>query len=135
VTEATCFLDAWIRYAEPAMSMADQDRYFAEMAQVAKALGAEPAPKSRAEARRLIAETRPALKVDSRTREVARLVLGQHAPTPLAEPIQALTLLAGVDLLPGWARRMHGLANPAIGRPFLRAGTLGIAQTLRWAFG
>src|SRR5688500_2812244 len=34
VTEATCFLDAWIRYAEPGMPAAHQDRYFAEMARV-----------------------------------------------------------------------------------------------------
>ncbi|MGL4964897.1 MAG: oxygenase MpaB family protein, partial [Inquilinus sp.] len=28
LAETTCFLDAWIRYAEPGMSVADQDRYF-----------------------------------------------------------------------------------------------------------
>src|SRR6201996_2350891 len=39
VTEATSFLDAWMRYAEPAMSRSDQDRYFAEIAQVGLALG------------------------------------------------------------------------------------------------
>ena len=42
--------------------------------------------------------------------------------------------VAGVDLLPGWARTMHGLAQPEFGRPLLRAGTFGIASTLRWAF-
>ncbi len=42
VTETTSFLSAWIRYAEPGMSAADQDRYFAEMARVAEALGANP---------------------------------------------------------------------------------------------
>ncbi len=67
-------------------------------------------------------------------REVASLVLAQHAPTTMAEPFQALTIQAGVDLLPDWARRMHGLRTPAIARPAIRAGTLGIAQTLRWAF-
>ncbi|RYJ00894.1 MAG: DUF2236 domain-containing protein, partial [Acetobacteraceae bacterium] len=41
---------------------------------------------------------------------------------------------AGIDLLPGWAARMHGLPNPGLGRPLVRAGTLGIARTLRWAF-
>ena len=34
VTEAVSFLDGWIRYAEPAMSPADQDRYFAHISQV-----------------------------------------------------------------------------------------------------
>jgi uncharacterized protein (DUF2236 family) len=134
VTEAVSFLDAWIRYAEPRMRVADQDRYFAEMAQVAEALGADPIPRSRAAARRLIQETRPNLVCDARTQQVAALVLNQHAPSRLAEPLQALTMQAGTDLLPDWARQMHGLSSPALSRPLVRAGTLGIARTLRWAF-
>ncbi len=134
VTETTSFLDAWVRYGEPGMSLVDQDRYFAEMARIGEGLGAEPVPRSRAEARRLIEAMRPELRTDARTREIARLVLRQRAPNPLAEPMQALTMQAGVDLLPEWARTMHGLQNPVLGRPLVRAGTLGIARTLRWAF-
>ena len=134
VTEATSFLDAWIRYAEPRMTKADQDRYFTEMGQVARALGAEPIPGSRAEARALIEASRPALASDARTQEVARLVLHQHAGNRAAEPFQALTLQAAVDLLPPWARRMHGLPEPLFGRSLVRASTLGLARTLRWAF-
>ena len=134
VTEATSFLNAWVRYAEPGMSSSDQDRYFAEMEQVASGLGADPVPCTRADARRLIEAMRSQLICDFRTQEVARLVLTQPAQSRIAEPLQALTLQAGVDLLPDWARRMHGLHNPSIGRPLLRAGTLGIARTLRWAF-
>ncbi len=135
VTEATCFLDAWMRYAEPRMPAADQDRYFAEMARVAEALGASPVPRSRSEARRLLHAMRPRMQCDARTREVARLVLRRRAPNMMAEPLQALTMQAAVDLLPAWARRMHGLHNPTLGRPLVRAGTLGVARTLRWAFG
>lgn len=135
VAETTSFLNAWLRYAEPAMSEADQDRYFAEMALVAEALGADPIPRSRAEARHLIETMRPQMRCDSRTRQVARLVLTQPAPRRLAEPLQALTMQAAVDLLPGWARRMHGLHGPTLSRPLVRAGTLGVARTLRWAFG
>jgi uncharacterized protein (DUF2236 family) len=47
VTESVCFLDAWRRYAEPEMSAADQDRYFAEVAVVAHGLGAAEVPASR----------------------------------------------------------------------------------------
>lgn len=134
VTGATSFLAARLRYAEPRMSTADQDRYFAETAAVADALGADPIPRTRSEARRLLDAMRPCARFDSRTREVARLVLTQRAPTILTEPLQVLTMQAGVDLLPEWARRMHGLANPRLGRPLIRAGTLGVARTLRWAF-
>ncbi|MDN3566581.1 oxygenase MpaB family protein [Paeniroseomonas aquatica] len=134
VTETTTFLQGYLRYADPGMPRAEQDRYFAEMARIGTALGADPVPRSRAEAEALLAATRPLLRADARSREVARLVLSQPAPKPLAEPLQRLTMQAGIDLLPGWAARMHGLANPGIGRPLVRAGTFGVAQTLRWAF-
>ncbi|MET0308883.1 MAG: oxygenase MpaB family protein [Sphingomonas sp.] len=134
VTEAIAFLGAWIRYAEPEMSLADQDRYFAEFALIAERLGADPVPRSRAEADRLIAEMRPELVVDARTREVARMVLSQPAPNLAMKPFQTLTFQAAVDLLPDWARRLHGLPAPGVAIPAIRAGTHGIARTLRWAF-
>ncbi|WP_342240267.1 oxygenase MpaB family protein [Inquilinus sp. OTU3971] len=134
LTETTCFLDAWIRYAEPGMSAIDQDRYFAEMAQIAKALGADPIPRSRARARQLFGTVRPQLRSDERTREVAHILLTQPAPSVLAEPLQVIAMQAAIDLLPPWARDMHGLRIPIIGRALVRAGTLGIARTLRWAF-
>jgi len=134
VAETTSFLDAWMRYVEPAMPGAQQDAYFAEMAQIALALGADPVPRSRAEARALIDRYRPQLLCDERTREVARLVLGQRPNHLLGAPLQALVMQAGVDQLPGWARRMQGLPAPLISRPLVRGATLGVAQTLRWAF-
>ncbi|HEX2941386.1 MAG TPA: oxygenase MpaB family protein, partial [Rhodopila sp.] len=135
VTGAASFLNAWIRYAEPNLSAADQDRYFDETAQVAIALGADPVPRTRAEADALIRAMRPQLLCDARTREVCRLVLRQPAPTRMAEPLQTLTVQAGVDLLPDWARMLHGFPPPLLGRPLVRAGTHGVARTLRWAFG
>ena len=134
VTEASSFLAAWIRYGEPGMPAADQDRYFDEVARIAEALGADPVPRSRAEAAALIASMRPALAVDDRTREVSRLLLTQRAPNLSAAPIQAITFQAAIDLLPPWARRMHGLSSSTLTRPIVHAGTFGLARTLRWAF-
>ncbi|MBK1658415.1 DUF2236 domain-containing protein [Paracraurococcus ruber] len=133
VAEATTFLEGWIRYGEPGMSGADRDRYFAEMAVVGEMLGADPLPRSRAEARAILHGFRPKLLVDHRVRETARVLLTRRADSPWQEPLQRLTQEAGLDLLPGWARRMHGLP-PRLGVPLLRAGTLGVASTLRWAF-
>jgi uncharacterized protein (DUF2236 family) len=134
VTEAISFLNAWRRYVEPGMSLADQDRYFAEMARVARALGAAPVPLDRAGARRLIDAYRPQLRTDARTREVRQLVLKAATADLLATGLQALGNQAAIDLLPEWARRMHGLPNPLATRPLVRAGTLGVAQAIRWAF-
>lgn len=134
-TETTSFLAGWVRYAEPGMSAADRDRYFAEMARLGEALGADPLPRSQAEARAILESFRPELLVDARTCEVADLVLNARPPKPLAAPLQRMTMAAAVDLLPEWARAMHDLPSPAPLKPLVRAGTLGVAQTLRWAFG
>lgn len=133
LTEASSFLNAWVRYAEPRMTAADQDCYLAEMAQVAGALGAAPIPRTRSEARHLFDTMRPHLRCTARTRDVAQFVLAHPAPNIMAEPVQALTMKAAVDLLPEWARRMHGLQAPTVSRPLVRAGTLAVAQTIRWA--
>ena len=134
VTEVTSFLDAWIRYVEPGMSAADQDRYFAEMARVGLALGADPIPHSWSDAQNLIKRMRPQLLCNARTREVATLVLTQAAPNVLMQPFQTLCVHAGVDLLPPWARQMHGLPAPPLSGLLVRASTLSIARTVRWAF-
>lgn len=134
VSEMVSFLDAWIRYAEPEMLLSQQDRYFAEMAMIGEMLGAGAVPRSRAEAMALIETMRPALTVTDRTREVAHLVLNQPARSAASAPIQAMVFQAAVDLLPRWARAMHGLTGPVLTRPLVRAGTHGVAKTLRWAF-
>ena len=132
MTETVSFLAARLRYVEPGMSAADQDRYFAEMAVVAEGLGAAPVPRTHAEAWRLIAATRPRLRSDDRTREVARLVLDRRLGGASA-PATAVIRQAAVDLLPPWARALHGLPSPTLARPFVRAGTSGLARMLRWA--
>lgn len=134
VTETSSFLDAWIRYSEPLMSTRDQDRYFAEMIRIGAALGVDPLPRSRAEARALIQAMRPHLRSDERTREVAWLILGRSDGNMLADLPRRFATQAAIDLLPGWAQEAHGLSVSVLERPLVRAGTFGIAQTLRWAF-
>ena len=134
VCEVLSFLDGWIRYGEPGMSRADQDRYVAEMVRIAEPLGVDPIPRTRAEAERIMTAMRGNLVVDHRTRDVAQVLLNQPAPSLAAGPFQAITMQAGVDLLPGWARTMHGLSGSGLGTPIVRAGTYGVASALRWAF-
>ncbi len=137
VTETSSFLDAWIRYGEPGMSAADQDSYFAEVAMIGEALGASPVPRSRHEATQLIANMRGQLRVDERTRDVAQFLLsspGRQGPDAITDIPRRLAVKAAVDLLPDWARSMHGLSVPTLAKPLVRVGTFGVAQTLRWAF-
>jgi uncharacterized protein (DUF2236 family) len=134
VTETSSFLAAWIRYAEPLMSVADQDRYFAEMATIGQLMGAAPLPHSRQQARNMIDAMRPDLRADDRTTEVARLIVGRRGLGAPNDIPRMLAVQAAIDLLPGWARMLHGLAISPIERPMVRAGTFGVAQTLRWAF-
>lgn len=132
--EALGFLDAWIRYGEPAMSLRDQDIYFAEAGRVAVALGAYPVPQTRREAETLIAEFRPRLACTDRTRDVAKMILTQPAPSRAAGPAQNMLMQAAIDVMPKWARDMHGISVPAFAIPFVRTGTLTMASALRWAF-
>ena len=131
VTEIKSFLDAWVRYQEPDMPMADQDAYFAEMARIGLALGADPVPRTRAEAEALIRSMRPQLKADARTREVAALVMRQRIGGPAEGVAAGMIMAAGADLLPDWAREMHGLPKASPGQ---RYGARSLARTLDWVY-
>ena len=133
VTEALSFLNAWVRYRDPLMLLRNQDRYFAEMAEIARRLGAEGMPETRRAAEAWLIAIRPQLRFDDRTREVARLLLSQvDSASPMA-PAHRLMMDAGVDLLPGWARRMHRIPGAGVRTPLLRAGAGGMGAVLRWA--
>ncbi|MFT4028110.1 MAG: oxygenase MpaB family protein [Novosphingobium sp.] len=134
VCEAIGFLDAWLAFGDPAMPLADQDTYFAQAGEVASALGADPIPRTRAEAEALIARFKPTLVANARSREVARMVLNQPAPSLAAMPVQRLLMQAAVEILPPWAREMHRLALPPLSGPVVRGGATAVAGTLRWAF-
>jgi uncharacterized protein (DUF2236 family) len=133
VAGALNFLDAWRRYAEPRMSSADQDRYFCESGEIARLLDADPVPRSRLEAERLIRQFRPELKTDERTLAFRDLVLKTPAKSLGEAPVQLLLMNAAVDLMPRFAREMHQLSQP-LGTPFVRGATYGVARTIRWAF-
>src|SRR3546814_7826250 len=74
----------------------------------------------------LMARFRSELAVTERTREVARIVLRQPAPSLGLMPAQAMTMQAAVALLPGWARRMHGFSMPVVARPLVRAAAFAL---------
>jgi uncharacterized protein (DUF2236 family) len=133
VTEVSSFLAAYMRYVDPAFPPADQDRYLAETAEVARRLGAACVPQTRAELAAYIAAVRPALRYDARTREVARALLTEPPPSPASGPALAIAFDAAKDLIPDWAADMHGFRLSPLRRAAARLGVHALARPLRWA--
>ena len=133
VAEATSFLEAYLAYVRPAMPLAEQDEYFRQFAAIARALGADPGPETRADAETLIDELRGDLATSRAAREVARLVLTQR-PEGAPVAVQRLLGTAAVDLLPAYARTMLGLDRPRLSALPARMATRTMSETLRWAF-
>lgn len=134
VTEAYCFLEAWKHYAEPGMPLAEQDRYFAEMREVALRMGCRTVPESYSETIAFMQAKRGELDESDRTREIVALLLNPPVQNLAFIPLQRISAQAAVDILPRWARRMHNLSSSKLGRPIVRGGTAGLAGLLRWAF-
>ncbi|VEF12898.1 histidine kinase [Pseudomonas fluorescens] len=133
VAEVSNFLAAHLRYRNPQLSAADQDRYFIEIAVVAERLGARNVPKSRQAVADYLQRMRPQLLCDERSREVLRLLLAAPAPSVLARPFGDLMMKAGIDLLPDWASDMLDARQSSLQRQLIRASVRRSAPILRWA--
>jgi len=133
VAEVSSFLAAHLRYRNPNLSPADQDRYYAEIALVAERLGARDIPRSRREVGDYLTRMQPQLLCDERSREVLRLLLAAPAPSRLAKPFGALMMKAGIDLLPDWASAMLDVSQNLLQRQLIRASVNRSAPMLRWA--
>lgn len=132
VAEVDSFLRAYIRYREPGLSGAEQDRYLEEIAIVAERLGARDVPSTRREVEQYYRAVRPDLRFDARTKEVAAALLAR-GPDAVTNSALAIVTPAAIDLLPPWAAAMHGRAPAAISRPAIRLGARGMSNVLRWA--
>ena len=133
VAEVSSFLAAHLRYRNPQLSPADQDRYYGEVALIAERLGASDVPRSRRAVAAYLAGMRPQLLCDERSREVLRLLLAAPAPSRLAKPFGSLMMQAGIDLLPDWASDMLGVNQGLLQRQLIRASVNRSAPMLRWA--
>ncbi|GLU30753.1 oxygenase MpaB family protein [Trinickia caryophylli] len=134
VAEVSSFLAAHLRYVNPALSNAEQDRYFSEMARIAALLGAPDVPASRREIAAYLSEMQPELDAGPRVQEVVRILRHAAPPSPLVRPAGAMLMHAGIDLLPPWAQRKIGFTALArLGGRCARPGVRALAPVLRWA--
>ncbi|WP_262263991.1 oxygenase MpaB family protein [Pantoea dispersa] len=106
VAETSRFLAAHLRYKNPQLSLADRDRYYAEAARVAEALGAQQVPKSVQAVEAYLQAMRAELVYDARTHEVMQLLLNAPAPSWQAKLAMRVMLQAGCGLLPDWAQQL-----------------------------
>ncbi|MNG12958.1 hypothetical protein D3C84_966050 [compost metagenome] len=122
-----------MRYRNPHLPIADQDAYYAEIALIAERLGARNVPRSRQQIADYLQAMRPQLICDTRSHEVVQVLLDAPAPSRLAQPVGALMLRAGIDLLPEWASTMLELSQNPLQRRLIRLGINSTAPVLRWA--
>lgn len=133
VAEVSNFLAAHLRYLNPDLSLADQDKYYDETALIAERLGARDVPRSSGQIAEYLESMRPQLVCDERSREVLRILLNAPAPSWMAKPMGSLMMQAGIDLLPLWATDMLGMKQSLLRRKMIRAGVNRSAPVLRWA--
>lgn len=118
LAEVDSFLAAYDRYGRHRLSRRDRDRYLADAARVADALGAADPPTSDRALRQQLREFRKELRGTKEARDAARYLLVQP-PMPLAaRPAYGMIAAAAVSLLPPW------------GRPMLRVPWLPIAEAM-----
>ncbi len=133
VTEALMFLEAWLTHVRPQMPMAEQDEYFRQFALIARRLGADPVPETKAEAMAIFREMRSELRASLESREVAELIVKRRVPGATGA-VQPFLANAAVDLIPPFARTMLGLERPGWQATPSKLVTDALGGTLRWAF-
>jgi len=100
VTAGWGFLNAYRRYLEPGMSLADHDRYYAEGAALGRAFGAPEPPGSVAAVEALFDRMRPILRPHPIIGEFLQIV-STTSPLGLAgRALQPLVVEAAIDLIP-----------------------------------
>ncbi len=132
--EAYCFLAAHQRFGAYPLDEEGRNRYVAEAARVATALGAEDTPADLPALRRRLNTYRPELRATPAAREAARFLL-LTPPLPwAARPAYGVLAANAVGLLPRWARRELLLPHvPVVEETFVRLGGHGMTRAIRWA--
>ncbi len=134
IAELDSFLAAHDRFGLQPLLGSERDRYVAESAVVARALGVEHPPETEDELRQHLRTFRPELRGTREARDAARYLIIQP-PLPLAARAPyGLICAAAVAQMPAWTRlplRLPWLpvTEAAVLRP---AGEL-VTRTLRWA--
>jgi uncharacterized protein (DUF2236 family) len=134
VAEVDSFLRAHDRYGFRALDRDERDRYIAQTAVIARALGATDVPETVAELDDCLHDYRPELASTPAARQAARFIL-VHPPVPLAMRVPySMLSAAAVGLLPRWTRLALRLPyEPVTEATAVRASGKVITAAIRWA--
>ena len=133
VAEVASFLTAYRRYN---LWPVDADRYYDETAVVAELLGATEVPRSAAAVEAYFARLRPELGASDASRDLLGFLRRPLGDDPITRSTYALFLQAAMAQLPGWARRLHGMASPPGADALaIRPATFTALQAMRLALG
>jgi uncharacterized protein (DUF2236 family) len=134
VAEVDSFLAAHDRYGQHTLSRRERDRYVADAARIASALGADDVPTTERELRAQLRAYRPELAGTRSARDAARYLLVQP-PMPLAaRPAYGMIAAAAVALLPAWSRPMLRVPwLPITETVAIRPVGEFVTRTMRWA--
>ncbi len=134
LAELDSFLAAHDRYGEAPLVGSERDRYVAEAAVVARALGVVDPPETEAQLRARLDAFRPELRGSREAQAAARYLL-LRPPLPLAARAPyGLIAGAAVALMPTWTRRPLWLPwLPVSETVALRPAGEVVTRTLRWA--
>ena len=125
VTAGYGFMSAYLRYVNPRLTRAEQDRYYAESLRACRYYGVNRMPVSILEVERYLETMQPRLRRHEIVEEFLDLVWNVPLVAAQALPLQRMLVQAAVGLLPPWARELlelekgHRLRRAV--RPLVRA--------------
>jgi uncharacterized protein (DUF2236 family) len=129
VTAGYGFLNAYVRYVDPHLSVADQDRYYAEGARLGRAFGAVDPPASVAEVEACFRAIRPKLRPHPIIGEFLDIV-SNTSPLGLAgRVLQPMVVQASIGLLPQWVRDIAELPSRPLAHAAVRPAMKGLARS------
>jgi uncharacterized protein (DUF2236 family) len=134
IAELDSFLAAHDRYGERPLVGVERDRYVADSAVVARALGVVGPPETEAALRDRLRSFRPELAGTREARDAARYLLLQPPLPAPARPFYGMIAAGAVALMPTWTRRPLRLPWLPISEALaMRPAGDVVTRTLRWA--
>jgi uncharacterized protein (DUF2236 family) len=128
VTAGYGFLNAYVRYVDPHLSVADQDRYYAEGARLGRAFGAVDPPASVAEVEACFQAIRPKLRPHPIIGEFLDIVSNTSPLGPAGRVLQPMVVQASIALLPQWVRDIAELPSRPLAHAAVRPVLKGLAR-------